>query len=82
MSVKSMAERIKRAEAEGRRIRIHIPSAEKAKQTLNKIARSIGIPKVVQCRVCYKRTETKEAIFMEGGGAQGHKDFWMCLKHR
>jgi len=74
----SMEERILQATLKGKRVRLAL-SGKKFTQ----IKRAIGLSekKIVMCKVCYKKRPIKEMMLMEGGGIQGHRDYWSCNEH-
>jgi len=47
-----------------------------------KLRSSWGLPAEVTCKLCYKRISQEEAVLVGGGGTQGHREFYMCLKHK
>lgn len=53
-----------------------------ATKEIKKAKRVLGFPAQINCKVCYKKgVPLDEAVFVEGGGTQGHYGFWMCNDH-
>jgi len=60
----------------------HRPVKREKPKKVVKLRSSFGLPSQVVCKVCGKKIPQTEAVLVLGGGTQGHRDFYMCLKHQ